>query len=176
MFGYLVFLFTIVPALEFYLLYSIGGQIGAGNTFLIIIITGIVGASLAKSQGLSIIQKVQSELAQGQVPGKQLAHGFLVFGGGLLLLTPGFLTDILGFSMVIPGSRHVIVAFLSQYVTSGIAKGTMKFSSMNSKGGNAFYYSSQSSNSQNPMQENPFQKPNEIDSNIIEADYTKKKD
>jgi UPF0716 protein FxsA len=97
MFGILILLFTLVPALEFYLLFSIGSEIGAANTFGIIILTGVVGAALAKMQGLAILGKLQSELNQGKMPAAEIAHGFIVFGGGLLLLTPGFMTDVLGF-------------------------------------------------------------------------------
>ena len=89
MFLILVLLFTCIPALELYLLFSVGAQIGAINTILIIIGTGIVGASLAKSQGLELLFKIQDQLNKGQMPTGQLLQGFLVMGGGLLLLTPG---------------------------------------------------------------------------------------
>ena len=91
MFLALLLLFTVIPALEIFLFIEIGGQIGAFNTFMIVIVTGIVGAALAKSQGLQIIQKIQTELNDGKLPADQFFHGLLVFGGGLLLLTPGFI-------------------------------------------------------------------------------------
>ena len=109
MFSILVLLFTIVPAAELYLLFSVGSEIGILNTVSIIILTGVVGAYLAKSQGLSIIYRLQKELNEGKMPAEQIFHGLIVFGGGLLLLTPGFMTDILGFCMVIPGTRHLII-------------------------------------------------------------------
>jgi UPF0716 protein FxsA len=129
MLGLLILLFTLVPALEFYLLFTIGSEIGAGNTFLIIILTGVVGAFLAKLQGLAVLMSVQKELATGQLPGRQIVHGFIVFGGGLLLLTPGFITDALGFCMVIPGTRHLIVAAVMSYFKRGIASGNIVFMS-----------------------------------------------
>ena len=165
MLGILVLLFTLVPAIEFYLLYEIGSQIGAGNTFAIIIFTGVIGAYLAKSQGPSILMQVQSELGRGAVPGKQIAHGFLVFGGGLLLLTPGFITDILGFCMVIPGTRHMIIELLTLYFKHAIAKGTIRF--MNS--GNTQFYKYRSDN------RSQHTGPHQVDENTFEADFKEKK-
>ena len=176
----LIILFTVVPALEFYLLFKIGSSIGAGITLLIIIVTGVVGAALAKAQGLTIFRKVQSELAQNKLPGKQIIHGFIVFGGGLLLLTPGFITDILGFCMVIPGTRHLIVEFVKRYFERGIANGNIQFMNMSSKGG-GFFYSQSSSQDFNDLAEqfkqnqNPNQSPlEEKDADVIEVDFTNK--
>ncbi|MFZ8932625.1 MAG: FxsA family protein, partial [Bacteriovoracaceae bacterium] len=125
MFGILVILFTVLPALEFYLLFKIGSNIGAVNTLALIILTGIVGAFLAKREGLSIIYKIQDQLNLGSLPGKEIIHGFLVFGGGLLLLTPGFITDFIGLAMVFPGSRHLIVAFAQKWLVKAMEKGTV---------------------------------------------------
>jgi UPF0716 protein FxsA len=158
MLGLLILLFTVVPALEFYLLFSIGSEIGAGNTFLIIILTGIIGAFLAKMQGLSILMKMQKELNQGQMPATGLLHGFIVFGGGLLLLTPGFITDALGFCMVIPGTRHIIVTLLMKFFERGIASGNVHvFTS----------FQGFSSSSQQRM---------ESDKDVFEAEFEKKQD
>jgi UPF0716 protein FxsA len=154
MLSFLILLFTVVPALEFYLLFSIGSQIGAGNTFLIIILTGVIGAFLAKLQGLSVLMNIQETLNKGQIPATDIVHGFIVFGGGLLLLTPGFLTDVLGFCMVIPGTRHLIVLFLMNYFKKGVASGNIRFfTSVN-------------------IQSRGF----EYEDNSIEADFTKKED
>jgi len=125
MFGTLLLLFTIVPALEFYLLFTVGSEIGAGTTFLIIVSTGVIGAFLAKMEGLSILGKIQEEFRHGKMPANSLVHGFIIFGGGLLLLTPGFITDILGFCMVIPGTRHMIVLFAVKYFESAVASGNI---------------------------------------------------
>ncbi len=126
MFGILVLLFTALPALEFYLLFKIGGNIGALNTLGLIILTGIVGAYLAKREGLEILYRAQDQLQKGVLPGKEISHGFLVFGGGLLLLTPGFITDILGLSMVIPGTRHLIVILFQKWLSKAIEKGNVQ--------------------------------------------------
>jgi len=127
MFGLLVLLFTVIPALEIYLLINIGGQIGGLNTILIVIVTGIVGAALAKSQGILILTKIQSELQKGQLPADQITQGLLVFAGGILLLTPGFLTDILGLAMVFPGTRMLIMLFAKSHFEKMIKSGNVQF-------------------------------------------------
>jgi UPF0716 protein FxsA len=134
MFGILVLLFTIIPAIEIYLLINIGGALGAVNTLIIVITTGIVGATLAKSQGLAIINKIQKDIGAGQLPADQIIHGLLVFGGGLLLLTPGFLTDILGLSMVFPGTRHLIVIFAKSALDKGIKNGNIHVTTFGQNG------------------------------------------
>ncbi len=157
MFGILLLLFTIVPALEIFLFIEIGGKIGAFNTFAIVIVTGIVGATLAKSQGLAILQKIQNELNQGALPADQIIHGLLVFGGGLLLLTPGFLTDILGLSMVFPGTRHLLIGLTKEMIDKGMKSGKIHVYTNNNAG---FAYEEKRSETN-------------ID-NIIEADFSHK--
>lgn len=171
MFGILIILFTVLPALEFYLLYQIGSSIGAFNTFTIIIVTGVAGAFLARTQGLSILHKIQSEVEKGAMPGKHIIHGFIVFGGGLLLLTPGFLTDILGFCMVIPGTRHIIVALASEYLKRGIANGSVNImGGMSSTGGGfQFHHSSTTATEQEP-----FTTQIDGESDVFEAEFHEK--
>lgn len=178
MFTILVALFTIVPALEIYLLIKIGGAIGGINTILVVITTGILGAGLAKSQGLTILNKIQTDLTQGKLPADQLIHGLLVFGGGLLLLTPGFFTDFLGLSMVFPGSRHFYVALLKSKVQKGLDEGTIQFTSFNSSGFSGFSggFSNQAKNEHNPFEQFDKQDDQKIhdQNNVIEADFKKK--
>jgi UPF0716 protein FxsA len=167
MFKILLILFTVVPALEFYLLFKIGANIGAFNTFSIIIITGILGAHMAKREGLSVLHKLQQELSQNRMPAKQIIHGLMVFSGGCLLLTPGFITDILGFSMVLPGSRNIIASFLSLYIKNAIKNGSLNFGSMG-KSGFHFYSSNQSES------KDFFNQSNKINPNdTFEADFKK---
>ncbi len=126
MFLILLFLFTIVPALELYLLISVGAQIGTLNTILIILFTGVVGAFLAKSQGRAIMFSVQAKLASAKMPTKELIHGIFIFAGGLLLVTPGFFTDILGFCFVFPITRLGLVQLAHIYFAKAIKNGTIK--------------------------------------------------
>lgn len=108
MFGKLFLLFTAVPLIELYLLLTLGQFIGPWYTVLIVITTGLVGALLAKLEGMRVWYQVQQELQQFKMPGDRLIDGVLVLIGGVLLITPGVLTDVLGFSLIIPPSRAVI--------------------------------------------------------------------
>ncbi len=111
----LILLFTIVPFVELALLLQVhhmissvwGNGIGLLVTLGSIIVTGVAGAALARQQGLSVIRQVQTQMGQGQVPGQALADGILVLIGAAFLLTPGFLTDIFGFSLLFPASRSL---------------------------------------------------------------------
>lgn len=175
MFLILLLLFTCVPALELYLLFQVGGEIGALNTILIIILTGVVGAAMAKSQGLELLFKIQTKLNEGELPTGQLLQGFLVMGGGLLLLTPGFITDILGFAMVLPGSRGVLAALIKKAFSNQIKRGNVHiFTHMGSSHSGPF------NRRESPM--NDFFRDQNLDSGVehkedsetFEAEYTKK--
>ena len=106
MFGILLMLFIIVPIVELYILVEVGQQIGALNTIAIVIITGIAGASFARSQGTQILYKIRSTMNEGQIPGKELLQGVMILAGGIMLLTPGFITDILGLTLIFPLTRQ----------------------------------------------------------------------
>jgi UPF0716 protein FxsA len=121
-------LFTGVPALELYLLFKVGAEIGALNTIWVIIGTGVLGAALAKSQGLSLINSIQRELNAGNIPAKEIIQGFCVFGGGLLLLTPGFMTDIIGFCMILPGPRNGMAYLLKKWFEKAAKSDNVHFS------------------------------------------------
>ncbi len=175
MLGPLFLLFTLVPALELYLLFQVGGVIGGFNTIMLIIITGIVGASLAKSQGFSILTKIQEQTNRGELPADQIIQGLMVFAGGLLLLTPGFMTDIFGFLLVMPGSRHLLVGMVRNAVMRGMKNGNFQFRTFNA-GSGGFSYSSYSGGSQDSSQSTMDPRPAKpIQPGVFEAEYTEKK-
>jgi len=87
------------------LLIMLGARIGPMPTIGLIVLTGILGATLARQQGLSTLAKIQNELKQGRAPTQELVEGAMIVVGGLVLLTPGILTDIFGFAMLVPGIR-----------------------------------------------------------------------
>lgn len=107
--------FTVVPAVEIGLFIEIGGQIGAAATVLVVLFTGIAGAALARSQGTRVLRDIQGALSRGQMPTDEVIEGALVVFGGALLLTPGFLTDGLGVSCLLPPSRKVLAALLKRW-------------------------------------------------------------
>ncbi len=108
MFTRLFLLFTVVPALEFYLLIQLGQLLGAGATVALILLTGVVGASMARGQGLAVLQQIQTEAAQGFPSGDRLVEGLLILVGGVLLVTPGVLTDFFGLSLIAPPTRRFL--------------------------------------------------------------------
>ncbi len=116
MFFRLFLLFTTTTLLELALIIEAGKRLGVVTTILLILFTAIIGAYLAQTQGLSILKKIQLELNQGQLPSNQLLEGLLVLIGAILLLTPGFLTDTLGFLCILPFSRYWIRERLKIYL------------------------------------------------------------
>ncbi|KIL77752.1 FxsA family protein [Bacillus badius] len=103
---YLLFIFIIVPALEISLLMLSGKAIGILPTFLLILATGFLGAYFAKKQGMNVVVKLREDLQNGRFIGEAVMDGVCVLVGGLLLLTPGFVTDISGFLLLLPYTRR----------------------------------------------------------------------
>merc|ERR1712100_685630 len=108
----LFLLFTVVPALELWLLIQIGSIIGVIETIFLIILTGAIGANLARNQGIQVLGELNQALQEGKSPAKKVAEGLLILGGGLLLITPGVCTDIVGFSVMIPPFRAALAQVL----------------------------------------------------------------
>jgi len=98
--------FTLVPVIELYLLIKVGAVIGSFNTVLIVIITGFVGASLARMQGLQTMTRVQNSLQQGIMPAEDLIDALIILVAGIVLLTPGFITDGAGLFLLFPATRY----------------------------------------------------------------------
>lgn len=110
----LLLLLIIVPAMEIGVLILSGNTIGVIPTILLIILTGILGAALAKKEGLNAIRTAQLQASQGQVPGSVLLDGVCILVGGVVLLTPGFITDAMGFLLLIPQTRAIFKGFLQK--------------------------------------------------------------
>jgi UPF0716 protein FxsA len=103
--GRLIALFVILPAVELALLIQLGARIGTGATILIIMATGIIGASLARRQGLGVLRDLQRDTAEGRLPAGSLIDGVIILIAGALLVTPGVLTDLFGFACLVPAFR-----------------------------------------------------------------------
>ena len=116
MFFYLILLFTLVPVGELVLLLRVGEHIGVGNTVFLVIFTGIIGAALAKMQGLLTMQRIQDNLGRGVMPAEEMFNGAMILCGGVLLLTPGFVTDILGLSFLIPLTRNLYKKIIKKHI------------------------------------------------------------
>jgi len=123
----LLILFIIIPVTELYILIEVGKRIGSLTTIGIIIFTGILGAYLVKNQGFMILKKIQNDLNDGIMPGDSLIQGAIILAGGILLLTPGFVTDTVGFIFLIPVSRNVIKKYLLKWLKGKIEKGNVYY-------------------------------------------------
>jgi len=123
MFLRLLLLFTLVPLIELFLLVKLGTVIGIGATVLIVITTGVLGAWLARWQGLGVLRRLTEDLNQGRLPAEALIDGLLILIAGAVLLTPGLITDALGFLLLVPQGRAVvrkmIAARLEQRTVAG---------------------------------------------------------
>ena len=114
MFLKLFLAFTLIPAAEIYVFIKIGGFIGALNTVLVIIITGVLGAYLARLQGMHTLYKIQTNLHQGIMPTEELIDALIILSAGVTLLTPGFLTDIAGLLLLVPRTRLYLKRWLKK--------------------------------------------------------------
>ncbi|MAA69681.1 MAG: FxsA family protein [Deltaproteobacteria bacterium] len=108
--------FTLIPVSEIYILIKIGGQIGILPSIALVILTGIVGASLARSQGLQTLGRIRDSFQQGVVPGEELLNALLIAIAGIVLLTPGFLTDAAGLFLLIPATRTLCREWLKRRI------------------------------------------------------------
>lgn len=101
----LILLFSIIPLIELMILIRIGTWLGALNTVLLVIATAIVGASLARRQGLATLWRIRQNLSMGKIPTEELLDGFLIIIAAIVLITPGILTDTFGLLLLIPVTR-----------------------------------------------------------------------
>jgi UPF0716 protein FxsA len=104
----LVVLFIGVPFAEIYVLLQVGHAIGVLNTLALLVLVSIVGAWLAKREGLSVLRRMQAAIEAGRVPGTELVDGFLILLAAALMLTPGFLTDIVAIFLLLPPIRALV--------------------------------------------------------------------
>jgi UPF0716 protein FxsA len=106
--GLLVVLFIIVPIAELFVIIQVGQAIGAWNTIGLLLLISFAGAWMVKREGLGVIQRFRQQLERGVIPGRELADGVLIILAGALLLTPGFLTDVIGLLLLLPPIRATI--------------------------------------------------------------------
>ncbi|MFP4477676.1 MAG: FxsA family protein [Desulfatibacillaceae bacterium] len=108
MFTKLFLAFTIIPVVEIYVLIKVGGIIGAGPTVAIVVVTGAVGAYMARTQGMRTMRRVRDSLYSGDMPADDLIDALLIFAAGVVLLTPGFFTDATGLFLLFPPTRVIV--------------------------------------------------------------------
>ncbi len=108
MFPRLLALFIIVPIVELVLLFTVGARIGLWPTLGIILATAVLGAALTRSQGAKTVARAQAAAASGELPHAEVLDGLMIVIAGAVLLTPGFLTDALGFALLVPPVRAAL--------------------------------------------------------------------
>lgn len=164
MFPILLLLFILVPVIEIGLFIQVGGWLGLWPTLALVLITAFVGASLVRSQGLMTLASVQDRLNRGELPAQQILEGVMLAVAGVLLLTPGFMTDAMGMLVLLPGPRAALAKQVMKRVTvsqAGFSQGGFH------QGGNA----------QGPFGEDPFRRGGRgEDGNTFEGEYERKDD
>ena len=153
-------LFLIIPIIEIFFLIKVGETIGAWWTIILVVLTAVIGAGLLRQQGLSTLARFQQNMGQGKLPAQEMVEGILLAVGGALLMTPGFVTDTIGFLCLLPFSRK----FIAQNIMARSAH-KMK-SGINAQMG-GFSQSGQWQSGSNYQEGND---SNEI--NIVEGEFT----
>lgn len=124
----LFLIFIVVPVIEISVLIQVGEQLGAFTTVVLVILTAAVGASLVRSQGLQTLLSAQKKIQQGQQPGQEVIEGVMLAIAGVMLVTPGFVTDFLGLLLLLPFTRQFFAAkLLERMIIKNMAQGQREF-------------------------------------------------
>lgn len=126
--AWLFLLLVALPVAEIALLIAIGRHIGLAATVALLLLTGLLGAFLARQQGLGIVRRMQSEVATGRMPAGQLVDGALILLAGVLLIIPGVLTDAAGFLCLLPAGRTILKTWLRRRFEAGLRSGRIAVS------------------------------------------------
>ncbi len=119
----LFLLFTLIPVVELFLLIQLSSFMGPLSTIILVISTGFAGASLAKLQGLQTITRIQENYQQGIMPGDEVIDAFLILVAGIVLITPGLLTDIAGILLLIPSTRNAFKKSVKRWFEAKVQSG-----------------------------------------------------
>ncbi len=114
----LFLLFTVVPLTEIAIFAWVGGQVGVLSTIMMVLVCAVAGSALLRQQGLSTLRRAQQVAAEGRLPSDELADGLVLVVSGVLLLTPGFLTDVIALLLLLPGVRHVVRRWLVKRIVA----------------------------------------------------------
>ncbi|BFH64455.1 MULTISPECIES: FxsA family protein [Paenibacillus] len=123
MWKWLIAVMIIVPVVEIYGFNVVASRVGGGNTFLLTIATSAIGMVMMRFEGRKVLEDSRARMNSGQIPGRSLVDGLCIFIGGILLVIPGFVTDIIGFTMVFPLSRPLYRYFILKWLERKMKKG-----------------------------------------------------
>ena len=121
--GLIPLILIIVPIIEITLFVQIGGAIGLGWTLLVILATAMLGARAIRRQGIDALTRAQAQMATGKPPVGEIVHGVLILMAGILLLTPGFMTDALGFLLLFPATRLLVLELAAGFILPKLFSG-----------------------------------------------------
>ena len=121
--GLIPLILIIVPIIEITLFVQIGGAIGLGWTLLVILATAMLGARAIRRQGIDALARTQAQMAAGKPPVGEIVHGVLILMAGILLLTPGFMTDALGFLLLFPATRLLVLELAAGFILPKLFSG-----------------------------------------------------
>ena len=110
-------LFIIIPLVELYFIIAVGEEIGAFWTIILVLLTAVVGVNLMRFQGMTTLARAQQNMAKGQIPAMEMMEGVALAVAGVLLITPGFITDSIGLLCLIPASRQMIIRYIMSKAT-----------------------------------------------------------
>ncbi|MFV7708377.1 FxsA family protein [Shewanella algae] len=116
-------IFVLIPVVELSVLIRVGEVLGSWNTVALVILTAVVGVSLVRSQGLSTLMSVQKKLAAGEAPGQEIVEGMMLAMAGILLLIPGFVTDLIGLILLTPITRSPLARYFYQRMQLKVVAG-----------------------------------------------------
>lgn len=119
MFVVLLLVFLVAPLAELYVIVQVAGGIGIPETILLLVVVSAIGASLAKSQGLAVLGRVQHTIADGKVPSAELVDGALILLAGALMIAPGFISDCIAVLLLLPPTRFPVRAFILRRIRAG---------------------------------------------------------
>jgi UPF0716 protein FxsA len=152
----LLLLFVVTPIFEMLLLIEVGSKIGALNTVGLVLLTAMIGLALLRKQGLDTLLRANQKINSGEVPAQEMAEGLALAAGGALLLTPGFITDGIGFCLLLPFTRQLLVRTVFTRLVS-----TMTVNSQ--------FHASSTQQFTQPIDSS-------IEGEVIEGEYTEHKD
>lgn len=124
---FILFLLIIIPTVEIAIFIWTGGYLGIWLVLLIILLTALLGTWLVRLEGFDLWRRLQYTMQQGKVPQEEILDGLCLLVGAILLLTPGFLTDLIGFLLVIPITRKPFKLYLRKLITKKLSKGTIVY-------------------------------------------------
>jgi len=167
MFRVLFVLFIIIPIIEISVLMQVGELLGMWPTIGIVILSAWVGAKYVRQQGLATLQSVQAKMAQGEMPSSEIVTGLMLLVAGVLLVTPGFVTDIFGLALLVPGFRQLLATSVQKHINVNAHRAGVQADA-------SFYTGNTYENEESPQTSNTKSKVISHHSETIDGEYTRK--